>query len=273
MIVVRILISITVLLNFLLAFFSMMLLINLLQNKNNFIFNVVLSNLAENSDYFKAGTGIMVGSSIFLAILLIIMGVHYQTSFNTDLKGIQRESDKMTDYHAHKTRSGRTVEIMISISTVLMAVGVGLYSIDWFSNLYNNNIPQTDAIYCWFIFGLAVSIVILTAVLMLFFTVKKPSDIASKTNEKKDNFCNFAIRYVLNKYRDLKNLTNAQLKTSNSNWYAYIYSKLEKYEECDKEEKTKLATLLAKKYSVADANKLNGFLKTLENEQLNILNI
>ena len=268
MIVVRILLSITILLNLILTFFSFMLLLNLLQGKNNFLFNVAISNLAENSDYFKAGTGIIVGSSIFLSILLIILGVHYQTSFDTDLKGIQRESDKMADYHTYKTIGGKSVEMLIGILIVFMAIGTGLYSIDWFSNLYNNKISTDDAVYCWTIFGLGVSIIILSSVLMLFFLVKKPSE-KGKYMENKDNFCNFSTNFLLSKFSDLRNLTNSQLKVNNTNWYSYIYSKLMQYEECNKEEKSKLATLLAKKYSVNDVKDLNNFLKTLENNYLN----
>ena len=268
MIGVRILLSITILLNLVLSFFSMMLLINLLEGKNNFLFSVAISNLAENSDYFKAGTGIIVGSSIFLSILLIILGVHYQTSFDTDLKGIQRESDKMADYHTYKTIGGKSVEMLIGILIVFMAIGTGLYSIDWFSNLYNNKISTDDAVYCWTIFGLGVSIIILSSVLMLFFLVKKPSE-KGKYMENKDNFCNFSTNFLLSKFSDLRNLTNSQLKVNNTNWYSYIYSKLMQYEECNKEEKSKLATLLAKKYSVNDVKDLNNFLKTLENNYLN----
>ena len=85
----------------------------------------------------------------------------------------------------------------------------------------------------------------------------------------KDNFCNFSTNFLLSKFSDLRNLTNSQLKVNNTNWYSYIYSKLMQYEECNKEEKSKLATLLAKKYSVNDVKDLNNFLKTLENNYLN----
>jgi len=268
MIVVRILLSITILLNLILTFFSFMLLLNLLQGKNNFLFNVAISNLAENSDYFKAGTGMIVGSSLFLSVLLIVMGVHYQTGFNTDLKGIQRESDKMEDYHSHKTIGGKTVEMMIGIFTVFLAIGTSLYSVDWFSKLYDDNITQTDAIYCWTIFGLSVLIILLLTVLMLFFLAKKPSNrkgSIEKNSGDEENFCNFSISYLVNKFSNLRNLTTGELKSSNGNWYSYIYSKLQKYSGCNKEERSRLASLLSKKYSVNNVDNLNSFLKTLEN--------
>lgn len=195
MLFVKALIILSIILSSILALFSACLLASLVSKEQNFMFTRIIANIGNEKTYLQTGTGIILGSSIFLTFSLIPFFKNYNCGFG---EGVEKfcESDNNSKpklYHQNRqgSASGKMLEAIISVLNLFLFIGVILFSIDFFSIYNEDNLNQRDINFMWSIFGLALLIcIIITCLFLYLLVIKKPTKKIINRSTDVDKFLN-----------------------------------------------------------------------------------
>lgn len=189
MLSVKIFLIFSILLSVVLAFFSVMLLAALATDSKNFLFTKIIFNKANNNTLLQSGTGLIAGTSIGLIVSLSLFYHNYNCGFGNYCNSAEKEKPKI--YHEYgeemgqqgkiskdSSPYGKAIEWVNGALIIFLAVGLTMFSIEFFKLIEDDGFNNNDELMLWIIFGLSLAIILIMSCLLIFvLIVKKPKTI------------------------------------------------------------------------------------------------